>query len=89
MKGFFLFHVWQVKKVLSTNSEIPVSLNSLHDDVDYSSTVTRSAFEEASKGLLQRVTAPIDEALKQAGMRLSDIQEVEIIGGGGRVPKVC
>lgn len=78
----------KVKKVLSTNSEIPVTLNSLHDDVDYSSTVTRSAFEESSKELLQRVTGPIDDALAQAGMRLSDIKEVEIIGGGSRIPKV-
>lgn len=78
----------KVKKVLSANTEIPVNLNSLHDDVDLSTTVTRSAFEEASSDLLARVTAPIDQALEQAGMTLNDIKEVELIGGGVRIPRV-
>lgn len=84
-----VLHVYpQVKKVLSTNSEIPVSMGSLHDDMDFTTMVSRASFEESSKALLKRVTAPIDAALEQAGMTLNDIQEVEIIGGGGRIPKV-
>lgn len=78
---------FQVKKVLSTNTQIPVSMSSLHDGVDLSTTVTRAAFEETSKHLLERVSAPIDAALEQAGMTLADIKEVEVIGGGGRIPK--
>ncbi|CAM9815888.1 unnamed protein product [Choristocarpus tenellus] len=78
----------KVKKVLSTNTEIPVTLQSLHDDIDFTTTVTRAAFEEASKDLLTRVTDPIDQALAQAGMTLADIQAVEVIGGGSRIPKV-
>lgn len=85
--GKMLTQATKVKKVLSANSEIPVTLNSLHDDVDFSSTVSRASFEAASKDLLDRVTAPIDRALQQAGMTLNDIQEVEIIGGGARIPK--
>eukprot|EP00904_Undaria_pinnatifida_P004668 jgi/Undpi1/14201/HiC_scaffold_9.g03850.m1 len=85
--GKMLTQATKVKKVLSANSEIPVTLNSLHDDVDFSSTVSRASFEAASKDLLDRVTAPIDRALEQAGMTLNDIQEVEIIGGGARIPK--
>ncbi|CAB1098258.1 HSP70 [Ectocarpus sp. CCAP 1310/34] len=86
--GKMITQATKVKKVLSANAEIPVNLNSLHDDVDYSSTVTRTSFEAASKDLFERVTGPIDRALEQAGMKLSDIQEVEIIGGGSRIPKV-
>lgn len=86
--GKMITQATKVKKVLSANAEIPVNLNSLHDDVDYSSTVTRTSFEAASKDLFERVTVPIDRALEQAGMKLSDIQEVEIIGGGSRIPKV-
>lgn len=85
--GKMLTQATKVKKVLSTNSEIPVSFSSLHDDVDFSSTVTRAAFEDASSDLLERVTGPIDRALEQAGMTLNDIQEVELIGGGARIPK--
>lgn len=86
--GKMITQATKVKKVLSTNSEIPVTLNSLHDDIDLSSTVTRAAFEDASKDLLKRVNGPIDRALEQAGMTLNDIAEVELIGGGVRIPKV-
>lgn len=86
--GKMITQATKVKKVLSTNSEIPVTLNSLHDDIDLSSTVTRAAFEDASKDLLKKVTGPIDRALEQAGMTLNDIAEVELIGGGVRIPKV-
>eukprot|EP00903_Cladosiphon_okamuranus_P014439 g13397.t1 len=86
--GKMITQATKVKKVLSANAEIPVNLNSLHDDVDYSSTVTRASFESASKDLFERVTGPIDRALEQAGMKLADIQEVEVIGGSSRIPKV-
>lgn len=86
--GKMITQATKVKKVLSANAEIPVTLNSLHDDVDYSSTVSRASFEDASKDLFERLTGPIDRALQQAGMKLNDIHEVEIIGGGSRIPKV-
>ncbi|CAM9469770.1 unnamed protein product [Ascophyllum nodosum] len=86
--GKMLVQADKVKKVLSANTEIHVNLNSLHDDVDLSTTVTRGAFEDASKDLFERITAPIDQALEQAGMTLNDIQEVELIGGGVRIPRV-
>lgn len=86
--GKMITQATKVKKVLSANGEIPVTLNSLHDDVDYSSTVSRASFEAASKDLFERVTGPIDRALEQAGMKLADIQEVEVIGGSSRIPKV-
>lgn len=86
--GKMITQATKVKKVLSANAEIPVNLNSLHDEVDYSSTVSRTSFEAASKDLFDRVTGPIDQALEQAGMKLADIQEVEVIGGASRIPKV-
>ncbi|CAM9929756.1 unnamed protein product [Pylaiella littoralis] len=86
--GKMITQATKVKKVLSANAEIPVTLNSLHDDIDYSSTVSRASFEAASTDLFDRITGPIDRALEQAGMKLNDIQEVEIIGGGSRIPKV-
>jgi hypoxia up-regulated 1 len=50
--------------------------------------VTRTEFEDAASDLFARATLPIDEALKMAGMTVSDIHAVEILGGGVRMPKV-
>jgi hypoxia up-regulated 1 len=50
--------------------------------------VTRAELEEACRDLLARLTLPIEKALSMAGMTLSDLQSVELLGGAIRVPSV-
>jgi hypoxia up-regulated 1 len=78
----------KVKEVLSANAEYPVKLDQLHADVDLNTKVTRAEFEQACKDLFDRVTKPIDEALKMANISLNDVKTVELLGGGVRMPKV-
>mmetsp|Transcript_70679 Transcript_70679/g.147213 ORF Transcript_70679/g.147213 Transcript_70679/m.147213 type:complete len:782 (-) Transcript_70679:108-2453(-) len=78
----------KVKEVLSANSEFPVRAEQLHADVDLNTKVTRQEFEEACEDLFARLTAPIDEALRQSGLQLSDLAAVELLGGGVRMPRV-
>ena len=78
----------KTKHVLSANTEIPVKVNSLHDDADLSFLMTRQAFEDMAAPLFARVTAPIEEALAFANMTLADLDAVELIGGGQRIPKI-
>jgi hypoxia up-regulated 1 len=81
-------HSSKVKQVLSANAEIPVTIQSLHDDVDFTALVTRPQFETAAKSLLGRVTAPVTAALAAANLTVADLHGVEVIGGGVRIPKV-
>ncbi|KAG5182248.1 heat shock protein 70 [Tribonema minus] len=78
----------KVKQVLSANMEIPVTVEQLHADIDFNTLVTRAQFEVAAADLFDRVTAPIDAALAAANLTLADVHEVEIVGGGVRVPRV-
>jgi len=78
----------KTKHVLSANTEIPVKVNSLHDDVDLSFLITRTEFEEMATPLLDRVTTPIKEALEFAGLTVADLDAVELIGGAQRIPKI-
>eukprot|EP00602_Paraphysomonas_sp_CaronLab_P000254 CAMPEP_0185031700 /NCGR_PEP_ID=MMETSP1103-20130426/19316_1 /TAXON_ID=36769 /ORGANISM="Paraphysomonas bandaiensis, Strain Caron Lab Isolate" /LENGTH=910 /DNA_ID=CAMNT_0027567315 /DNA_START=111 /DNA_END=2843 /DNA_ORIENTATION=- len=78
----------KIREVLSANNEFPYKVEQLHADVDLHTKITRSEFEEACGNLFDRVTHPIDEALAMAGMTLKDINAVELIGGGVRMPKV-
>lgn len=78
----------KVKQVLSANVEIPVTIQSLHDDVDFVTVVTRSQFEAVAEQLFSRVTGPVTDALKAANMTIADLHGVEVIGGGVRVPRV-
>jgi len=78
----------KVKHVLSANSDIPVYLDALHDDTSYQTHISRAKFEEICHDLLLRSTTPITNALAAANKTLDDIDGVEMIGGGMRVPKV-
>jgi hypoxia up-regulated 1 len=44
--------------------------------------------EDAAKDFFDQVSKPIDEALEKAGLKIEDINQVELLGGGIRVPKV-
>jgi len=78
----------KVKHVLSANNDMPIFIDSLHDDTNYQSHMSRSTFEEVCHHLLERSAVPIAEALKAANVTLDDIHSVELIGGGMRVPKI-
>lgn len=78
----------KVKHVLSANQEIPVHLDSLHDDMSLSMHISRDQFEELCDDLMERAVAPVHKAIKLANLTLDDIDEIEMIGGGMRVPKV-
>jgi molecular chaperone DnaK len=51
-------------------------------------TLTRSKFEQLVDDLIQRTVAPCKQALKDAGLTASDIDEVILVGGSTRIPKV-
>ncbi len=78
----------KVKHVLSANTDFPIFIDALHDDVNYQSHLSRTKFEEICHDLLERTVVPITNALKAANMTLDDIHGVELIGGGMRVPKI-
>jgi molecular chaperone DnaK len=51
-------------------------------------TLTRSKFEQLSDRLIQATAAPCEKALKDAGLKASDIDEVILVGGSTRIPAI-
>jgi len=78
----------KVKEVLSANNAYPIKAEQLHDNIDLITDVTRLEFEDACDDLFSRLTVPIDKALAMANLSLANIQAVELLGGGLRIPKV-
>lgn len=78
----------KTKHVLSANTEIPVKINSLMDDKDYTTHMTRKGLEKLAQPLIKRLTPPIQRALDFANLTLEDIDAVEMIGGAQRIPAV-
>ncbi|CAH2078857.1 unnamed protein product [Thlaspi arvense] len=80
--------VKRTKEILSANTAAPISVESLHDDRDFRSTITREKFEELCKDLWERSLTPLKDVLKHSGLKIDDIYAVELIGGATRVPKL-
>ena len=77
-----------IKDILSANKAVGVKVPELLDYVTLQFELTRDEYEQACEHLFQRVKGPIEIALDQAAMTRSDIDQIEILGGGIRVPKV-
>ncbi|XP_076909877.1 heat shock 70 kDa protein 17-like [Bidens hawaiensis] len=80
--------VKRTKEILSANTAAPISVESLLDDRDFRSTITRQKFEELCEDLWERSIIPVKELLKHSGLKVGDIYAFELIGGGTRVPKL-
>jgi hypoxia up-regulated 1 len=78
----------KVKHVLSANTEIPVYMDAVHDDVALSAHVSRDLLDELSAPLLQRAVEPVRRALRLANRTVDDLTGIELLGGGMRVPRV-
>ncbi|RDA85604.1 hypothetical protein CP532_0906 [Ophiocordyceps camponoti-leonardi (nom. inval.)] len=76
----------KTKKILSANQQSPVNIESLMNDIDASAMVTRQEFEAMIEPLLNRTHVPLEQALAQAKLSKEDIDIVEVVGGGSRVP---
>uniref|UniRef100_A0A1E1X932 Hypoxia up-regulated protein 1 n=1 Tax=Amblyomma aureolatum TaxID=187763 RepID=A0A1E1X932_9ACAR len=78
----------RVKKVLSANTEHVAQVENVMEDVDFKHPITRAEFEEICDDLFKRVAAPIHMALSSAGMTLGEIDQVIVVGGSTRIPRV-
>lgn len=76
------------KEVLSANKEAYFYVEGLLDDIDFRVLVERAVFESKSSDLLPHLTAIIDTVLSKAKKTKEEIDSIEIIGGGVRIPMV-
>jgi heat shock protein 4 len=76
----------KTKKILSANQQAPVNIESLMNDIDASAMISRQEFEAMIEPLLERTHLPLEEALSQAKLTKDDIDVIEVVGGGSRVP---
>ncbi|KAL2613653.1 hypothetical protein R1flu_025345 [Riccia fluitans] len=80
--------VKRTKEILSANTEAVLSVEALHDDRDFRSSITRKMFEELCSDLWERALTPLRDVLADAGLKVEDVNAVELIGGATRVPKL-
>ncbi|KAJ2473512.1 adenyl-nucleotide exchange factor sse1 [Coemansia sp. RSA 2322] len=78
----------KLKKVLSANSQAPITVENLMNDVDASAMYSREEFVELIGPLLQRLEKPINSAIADSGLTNEEIHSIELVGGSIRIPAV-
>ncbi|XP_061596223.1 hypoxia up-regulated protein 1 isoform X2 [Cololabis saira] len=78
----------RLKTVLSANMDFTAQVEGLMEDIDFKAKVNRAEFEELCADLFERVPHPVHEALAAAEMKMDEIEQVILVGGATRVPKV-
>lgn len=75
------------KRQLSSQPEVSVEVDGL-DGVDFSEKITRAKFEQLNADLFRGTLKPVKAVLADAGLKKEDIDEVVLVGGSTRIPKV-
>ncbi|CAN8103127.1 unnamed protein product [Discula destructiva] len=78
----------KTKKILSANQQAPINIESLMNDIDVSAMITRQEFEDLIAPVLEKTAGPLEQALAEANLTKDDIDIIEVVGGGSRVPAV-
>lgn len=78
----------RAKRALSSQHQVRVEIESLFDGVDFSEPLTRARFEELNNDLFRKTMGPVKKAMDDAGLEKRQIDEIVLVGGSTRIPKV-
>jgi heat shock protein 5 len=78
----------KAKLALSTQQEVKVDVESLVDGIDFECQLTRAKFEELNIDLFRKTIEPLKRLLEDGKMKKEDINEVVLVGGSTRIPRI-
>jgi heat shock protein 5 len=78
----------RAKRALSNQHQVRVDIEALFDGVDFAEQLTRARFEELNNDLFRKTMVPVKKAMADAGLNKGDIDEIVLVGGSTRIPKV-
>merc|ERR1719149_573340 len=80
--------VERVKRALSSQQQARLEIEDLADGYDLSETLTRARFEELNNDLFKKTMGPVSRVMEDADMGKDEIDEIVLVGGSTRIPKV-
>ena len=80
--------VLKYKEILSANKFTPLTILGVEDGINLEGRISREKFEEINEDLFNRILNPLEKVLEIARMDISEINQIELLGGSVRIPKV-
>ncbi|KAL4576717.1 hypothetical protein LXL04_012815 [Taraxacum kok-saghyz] len=86
--GRLRVHCERAKRFVSTAIQTTIDIDCLYNGIDFSSRFTRAKFEEVNMDLFRKCMVPVEMCLRDANMNKESIDEVVLVGGSTRIPRV-
>ncbi|SPO43661.1 probable chaperone bip [Moesziomyces antarcticus] len=80
--------VERAKRTLSSQMSTKIEIDGFFEGNDLDETLTRAKFEELNMDLFRKTMKPVEQVLKDAGVKKDEIDDVVLVGGSTRIPKV-
>ncbi|KAL3283834.1 hypothetical protein HHI36_018005 [Cryptolaemus montrouzieri] len=78
----------RAKRTLSSATQTSIEIDSLAEGIDLYMNITRAKFEELNMPIFKRTMEPVEKAIKDAKLTKASINEVVLVGGSTRIPKI-
>lgn len=78
----------RAKRTLSSSTEATLEIDALIDGIDFYTRISRARFDELCSDLFRATLEPVEKALRDAKMDKTQIQDIVLVGGSTRIPKV-
>ena len=78
----------RAKRSLSSTAQASIEIDSLHEGMDFYTSCTRARFEELCADLFRRCMEPVERTLLDAKLDKRAVDEVVLVGGSTRIPKI-
>lgn len=73
---------------LSSTTQASFTIDSFYEGINFSSSISRTRFEELSEDLLRATIDFVEKAIRDADLAKTDIEEVVLVGGSTRIPQI-
>merc|ERR1711988_2100214 len=78
----------RAKRTLSASAQANIEIDSLFEGIDFYTSITRARFEELCSDLSKGTLEPVEKALRDAKLDKASIDEIVLVGGSTRIPKI-
>merc|ERR1712194_985002 len=78
----------RAKRTLSSSTQATIEIDSLFEGIDFSCSISRARFEELCMDYFRNAMGPVEKALRDSGVDKKSVNEIVLVGGSTRIPKV-
>lgn len=78
----------RAKRTLSSATQAYIEIDALYDGIDFNASISRAKFEEINMALFRKTMEPVERVIKDAKISKASVDEIVLVGGSSRIPKI-